>query len=452
MKNTTRRAYVIYALILAFLFGLGFLLYSFFTHGADWAASRLNTHIFTNRVLTSAGAVKDRNGTVLVETRDGKRVWNESSGIRRATLHVVGDAQGFIATGVQTLYRARLIGYDFWNGLYHSGGKQNDVTLTLDASVCKTALEAMNGKKGTVAAYNYKTGEVLCMVSAPTFDPLQKPGDINTDKTGKYDGVYLNRAISGTFTPGSTFKVVTAICALENIPDVQKRKFTCTGRIQLGKGEVICNGVHGTLSFERGLNVSCNCVFAELAAELGREKLTETVRALGFGKSVSVSGAKTVRSSFDVSKANKADLGWAGIGQYTTRGNPVQMLMLAGANANGGTAMTPVLVQEKKLLDLSGGVNQNLKLSPETAATMRKLLRSNVENYYGDWRFPKLQFCGKTGSAEVEGKKSHAWFYGFSLREDFPVAIVVCLENGGIGFNDAIPVANKVLQKLLSSF
>ena len=83
---------------------------------------------------------------------------------------------------------------------------------------------------------------------------------------------------------------------------------------------------------------------------------------------------------------------------------------------------------------------------------MKALLRSDVKNYYGDWRFPDLQFCGKTGSAEVEGKKSHAWFYGFSLREDFPVAIVVCLENGGIGLNDAIPVANRVLQKLLQRF
>ena len=453
MKNTTRRAYVIYALVIAFVLGLGFLVYSFAVHGGAWAASRLNTHVFTNRVLASAGAVKDRNGTVLVETKDGKRVWNDSYNVRRATLHVVGDAQGFIATGVQTLYRAKLIGYDFFTGLYQSGGKQRDVTLTLDASVCKTALEAMNGKKGTVAAYNYKTGEVLCMVSAPTFDPLQKPWDIDTDKTGKYDGVYLNRAISGTFTPGSTFKVVTTICALENIPGVMTRKFTCTGRIKLGKGEVICNGTHGTLTLERGLNVSCNCVFAELAAELGRDKLTETVRALGFGKAVSVSGAKTVRSSFDVSKAGKTDLGWAGIGQYTTLVNPVQMLMLAGAIANGGQAVTPYLVSEDdKLVSFNGLVNKNIHLSPETAEKVKKLMRSDVKNYYGDWRLPKLDFCGKTGSAEVEGKKSHAWFFGFSQREDFPVAIVVCLENGGIGLNDAIPVANKVLQKLLSSF
>ena len=81
---------------------------------------------------------------------------------------------------------------------------------------------------------------------------------------------------------------------------------------------------------------------------------------------------------------------------------------------------------------------------------MGTLLRSNVKNYYGDSKFPDLEMCGKTGSAEVIGDKSHAWFVGFSQREDFPYALVVCLQNGGIGYYDAIPVANKTMQALFS--
>ena len=100
---------------------------------------------------------------------------------------------------------------------------------------------------------------------------------------------------------------------------------------------------------------------------------------------------------------------------------------------------------------MKGQVNKNIQLSETDAKIMRKLLRSNVENYYGDSRFPNLQFCGKTGSAEVIGGRSHAWFFGFSLRSDFPVAIVVCLENGGIGLNNAVPAANKVLQAVKNS-
>lgn len=452
MRNTTKRAYVLVALIAAFFFGLGILIYSFFAHGSTWASSRLNTHVFKNRQLSTAGAVLDRDGTVLVSTDDEVRKWTSDWTLRRSVLHVVGDEQGFISTGVQTLYRPELIGYNPVRGLYRAGSGNTDITLTIDADVNKAAYEALGGGKGTIAAYNYKTGEMLCRVSAPTYDPQNKPSDIDTNTSGKYDGVYLDRFLSGTFTPGSTFKVVTAICAIENIPDLFQRKFTCNGSHKIGNDSVKCNGVHGTISFERALNVSCNSAFAELAVELGSEKLTETVRALGFGKSVKVSRAATVRSSFDVKNAAKIDLGWAGIGQYTTLVNPCQMLMLAGAIANDGQAVTPYVVKDSaSLFENTLLTNHNIHLSAETAATIKRLLRSNVENYYGDSKFPNLQFCGKTGSAEVIGKRSHAWFFGFSLREDFPVAIVVCLENGGLGYNNAIPAANKVLQAILKA-
>lgn len=451
MNTITRRASVLYVLIAAFFVGLGFLLYSFIADGSTWASSRLNTHVFTNRQLAAAGAVLDRSGKVLVETKDGKRVWTSDGTLRKAALHVVGDAEGYISTGVQTLYRSSLIGYNFVNGLYRSAGSSgNNVRLTIDSEVQKTAYNALSGGKGTICAYNYKTGEVLCMVSAPTFDPVYKPRSMNTAPGGAYDGVYMNRFLNGVFTPGSTFKVVTAICALDNIPGVRKRSFTCTGSYKIGGSAVKCNGVHGKLSFERALNVSCNSVFAELAKELGNDKLTATVRQLGFGKNVKVSGALTTKSSFDLHDAAAIDRGWAGIGQYTTLVNPCQMLMLAGAIANGGTAITPYVVADSsKLLDFKGQINKNIQLSETDAKVMRKLMRSNVENYYGDRRFPNLQFCGKTGSAEVIGGRSHAWFFGFSLREDLPVAIVVCLENGGIGLSNAVPAANKVLQAIL---
>lgn len=453
MKNITKRAYVIYALICAFFVGLGILMYSFIAHGGEWASNRINRHVFTNRQLTTAGTIYDRNMKVLAQTKNGERVFSDDYSVRLSTLHVVGDSQGYIATGIQTLYRPNLIGYNFIDGVYNAVqvNDKNDIVLTIDADVSKTAWQAMNGKKGTVAAYNYKTGEVICMVSAPSFDPENKPSDIDTDTTGKYNGIYLNRFLSGVFTPGSTFKVVTAICALDNIEGVAKRTFTCTGKYKVGNDSVTCNNRsgHGKLTFERALNVSCNSVFAELAVELGNKKLTETVRKLGFGTNVTVSKAETVKSTFDLSDAAAIDRGWAGIGQYTTLVNPCQMLMLAGAIANNGQAMIPYVVEKSSdIVDVKGKVNKNISINETTLKTIKKMLRSNVENYYGDSKFPGLKFCGKTGSAEVANGKSHAWFYGFSLRDDFPYAIVVCLENGGIGYNDAIPVANKVLQAI----
>ena len=451
MRNTTRRTYIIIFLIAAFFIGLGIMLYSFMTDGDTWVANRANALIYKNGELTVAGTIYDSDGEVLVSTENGKRKYNSNYYKRLSTLHVVGDSAGYIATGVQTLYRSNLIGYNFVEGIYGTLSRDEgvDVKLTIDADVCAEAFSAMNGNKGTVIVYNYQTGEVICMVSAPTYDPQNKPKDIDTNTTGKYNGIYMNRAISGVFTPGSTFKVVTAISAIENIPDLYTRKFKCTGKKTFGKGDVICNGVHGTLNFERALNVSCNSVFSELANEVGKDKLTETVRALGFGKNVTISKAKTVRSTFDVSSSTKLDLGWAGIGQYTTLVNPSQMLMFMGAIANGGKAMTPYIVEESsEIVDIKSKVNSNIKLSEETAKKIKKLLRSNVKNYYSDNKFPGLEMCGKTGSAEVSNGRSHAWFVGFSQKKNFPYAIVVCLENGGLGYTHAIPVANRVMQKV----
>lgn len=450
MKSTTKRSYVIFVLIIAFFAGLGFMMYSFYTNGGTWASNRINGHVFTNRQLTTAGTVLDRNGKVLVETKNGERKFSDNYYVRLSTLHVVGDSQGYIATGIQTLYRPELIGYSFVNGVYDAVKSDEgiDLKLTIDADVSATAYKAMNGNKGTVLVYNYKTGEVVCMVSAPTYDPHNKPTDIDTNTTGKYDGIYLNRALSGVFTPGSTFKVVTAICAIENIPDIYSRSFTCNGKYHTETGDVICNNKsgHGTLNFERALNVSCNSVFAQLANELGKKKLQAAAEKLGFSDSVTVSRADTKKSYVNVKKASSLDLGWAGIGQHTTLVNPTQMLMLAGAIANDGEAVIPYLVKEESLISSLNSINRSINLSAETAGKVKKLMRSNVKNYYGDGNFPGLEMCGKTGSAEVIDKRSHAWFFGFSQKEGFPYAVVVCLENGGTGYYDAIPVANTVMQ------
>ncbi|MBP9989755.1 MAG: penicillin-binding protein, partial [Ruminococcus sp.] len=318
MNNTTKRSRVLYIVIIAFLVGLTFMMFAFYVNGSKWTANQANQHIYKNGQLTSAGTIYDKNGTALVSTKDGKRVYNSDSTIRKATLHAVGDNSSFISTGVQYLYGSGLSGYNFLNGVYSlkKYDKGNDLYLTLDADICKTAYNAMDGRKGTVAAYNYRTGEIICMVSTPTYDPENKPDDI--EGNSKYEGVYLNRFLSGQYTPGSIFKVVTAISALENIPDINTQTFNCDGTYETGDGKVECNGVHYDVNFEEALNNSCNSAFADIALQLGGQRLTETAEKLGFNKSMSIDKINITKSTLDVSKANRVDLGWAGIGQYTT--------------------------------------------------------------------------------------------------------------------------------------
>lgn len=454
MKSTAKRAYILYALIAVFLAGTVTLFSMLAVNSSQWAMQRSNRHIYSDGSLSNAGAVTDRDGNVLVQSKDGKRVYNSSASVRKATLHILGDASGYISTGVQNVYSDELVGYSFLNGVYllnkYEGG--SNVKLTVDADVCATAYNALNGNKGAVCAYNYKTGEVICMVSAPTYDPQNVPSDITTNTT-KYEGVYLNRVFSGLFTPGSTFKTVTAVSAVENIPDIFSQTFKCTGKVDIGDGTVICNATHGTVDFKQAFSHSCNSAFAQIAVELGNEKLQATADALGFNQKMKMGDTVVAVSRFDIRKATQLELGWAGIGQYTTLVSPYHMMTVMGAIANSGTYIQPYLVDSiETQLGFSipkGGTKDGKTYMPaDVANTMKDLLRNNVATYYGDSKFPNLKMCGKTGTAELDNEKSHAWFVGFSLNENCPYAIAVCVQNGGSGYDVAIPIANKVMQAI----
>ena len=460
MKTISRRAWILYALVLAFLAGLCILFYTFFTNADSWAMKKANRHLYSGSTLTAAGAITDETGAILADTADGQRVYNEDKTVRTATLHVVGDAEGYIATGVQTSYKDTLTGYNFADGIYDikKYGKGNDIQLSINAELCAEAYEALGKNKGTVGVINYKTGKLVCVVSKPSFDIQNKPTEnINNDKTGAYDGVYLNRFFSGVYTPGSTFKVITAASAIDNIADIDSQTFKCKGSYPIDGGSVKCLDTHGTVSFERALNVSCNSAFAQIALQLGKENLQATADSLGFNQSYSVGNIRLAKSSFDVTAASQLDLGWAGVGQYTTLVNPCHMLMITGAIANGGQAVNPYLVEKittqtgKTAFEAEVTAGQQM-FSANTAQKLQEMLRSNVKNYYGDGKFKNLEMCGKTGTAEVsseeDGAKPHAWFIGYSAREDLPFAIVVVVENGGGGSSVAIPVANKTMQKV----
>lgn len=462
MRITSKRALAIYALIGAFLIGLVVLVSSFVVNGETWALKRFNQHLFTGGSLTSAGTIYDTNGVVLARTEGGTRVFNDSRRIRKATLHMVGDTAGFISTGIHSIFRSELTGYNLIDGVYRlmEDGEGNNITLTLNAEVCAAALDALGDRKGTVGVYNYKTGEILCMVSSPTYDPERKPTDIDTDKTGKYDGIYLNRFLSGVYTPGSTFKTVTAVSAIDNIPAIFTQKFTCKGKMQTNGGVIYCNkeSGHGTISFEEALNESCNVAFAQIALQLGVEKLTATAEQLGFNQAMKMDGINIAISKFDLAGADERGIGQAGVGQHTTLANPYHMLTIMGAIANNGTPVTPYVV---KSIAMPGGLTLRkgsaktgeAYLSASTASKMVELMRSNTVHSYRDSRFPGgMEICGKTGTAEVGGDKTpHAWFVGFSQNSETPYAFVVVVENGGSGYEQAIPITNKVLAAIRSA-
>ena len=265
--------------------------------------------------------------------------------------------------------------------------------------------------------------------------------------------------MTGLYTPGSTFKIVTAICAIENISDIYDRTFRCTGEYDPGSGTPIeCNARHGKLTFEQALAKSCNSAFAQIAIELGPEKLADTAKELGLTSAVSVNGDITSSTGrFFLEKSDADDyVGWTGIGQGDTLVSPVAMLRLAGAIANDGKAVSINMVESfatkaGKALDLGFKAKETPILASDTASQMKKLLRNNVKTQYGDYNYKGLHLCAKSGTAQIDNIDSHntAWFVGFMDDEEYPYAFVVLVEHGNSGSQTAGPIANKVLQELV---
>ncbi len=450
MRKLERRAVICLLLSVFLLLGLAVFCFRFVTEGDEWASFPANKHLFADGNL-GCGSIYDADGELLLRNTADGAVYAEDSGIRRATLHVVGDAAGNIATGAETKFAGKLTGYNFINGTYSRGGDGRRLYLTVDADVCETAYNALDGRKGCVGVYNYKTGEVICDVSSPSYDP----NDPITAEKAEDGGYYINRLLSATFVPGSIFKTVTAAAVIDHL-DYEGWTYHCDGSARIGDSNVTCVSAHGDVTFEDALCQSCNGAFAALTLELGAETMAGYVDKLGFTKSYSINGIRTAKGRFVFSETNEAALGWSGAGQSEDMLNPCSMMIYMGAVANHGRVVVPQLVSAVKS---DGGFPLSVYIprwrlrlvSADTASVLREMLRNNVVNNYGEGNFPGLSLCAKSGTAEVGDGTSHAWFTGFLDDEEHPYAFIVLVENGGGGAKVAGPVANRVLQAVIEN-
>lgn len=453
MRKIEKRAVLCLIIALALIAGLGLFCFRFVTNASDWAAYPYNRHMYSNSGQLLSGTILDRDGDVLTEVKDGERVYYPDATVRRATVHAVGDGSGYIGTGALTAFADRLSGYNLITGGYSPLGSGRNLTLTLDAYLNVTAYNAMDGRQGTVGVYNYKTGDILCMVSTPSFDPENPP-----DASSAEDGVYLNRFLSSAQVPGSIFKTVTLTAALENLPDLKDRIFTCTGETTVGGTVITCPKPHGKMDIESAFANSCNGVFGTLAAELGGDTMTKYVEQAGLTRRMSVDGIMTAAGHYDVSEADKGQIGWSGVGQYTDTVNPCNMMAYMGAIANGGTAAVPRLILD---ITTPSGIPTSWQRTEETdtlvqggtAAQVKEMMKNNVVQTYGTDRFRGLDIGAKSGTAEVGGdKRPNAWFAGFLDDPEHPYAFIVLVENGGGGASVAGEIAATVLQACVDKF
>ena len=348
------------------------------------------------------------------------------------------------------------------------------VLLTLDPRAQAAAFEALQGQRGAVVALDPRTGAVLAMVSLPSFEPGRlssfEPADIRAYYASLNDATddpLLNRAISKTYPPGSTFKVITAAAALESgqvtpqtqIPSPVQLDLPQTDSVLRNFGGSACTGETSTLA--EALRVSCNTAFGALGLQLGDDVLRDQAEAFGFGEN-DLRVPTSVADSRFPDDANAPQTAQSAIGQFDVRVTPLQMAMVAAGVANGGEVMEPYLVREVQSPDLSVLRTADTSVltpavSGDVAAELTRMMELVVAEGSGRRaQIDGVRVAGKTGTAQhAPGRPPHAWFIGFAPADDPQVAVAVVVEDGGNLGSEATggalsaPIAAAVMRAVL---
>lgn len=360
-----------------------------------------------------------------------------------------------------------------------------DLRMTIDWPAQRAAEEAMAGYRGTVVALDPETGGVLAIVSRPAFDPTRFVGGIRSGDWSMLrddPGHPLEyRPVRGLYPPGSTIKPLTALAALDAKLTTPSESIHCNGYYRLGRRTFRCwkEGGHGRVSLYEAVKYSCDAYFYEMGRRLGIERLAAFLRRWGFGSptGIDLDGEKGGLVPDSAWKRRVSREPWqegetiiTAIGQGSLLTTPLQMAVFYAALANGGTLVTPHVLQE---------FANRERPSPLPSPTLRPHRRTIVDEGHlqvvnralvatvmdpdgtgGRSRLPGMQVAGKTGTAQVVAQakrgekledhlKDHAWFVAWAPADKPKIVISVLVEHGGGGGAVAAPVARRVMEAYL---
>lgn len=347
--------------------------------------------------------------------------------------------------------------------------------LTLDNRLQRVAEEALQGKAGALIAVHPSTGEILAMVSQPSYDPNQFSQRLTPEQWRKLVAdprhPMQNKGLQGQYAPGSIFKLVTALAALEKGAIRPDTRFTCDGTFNLGS-HVFHDwkkGGHGSLDLQQAIANSCNIYFYHTALKAGIGEITRVARELGLGAPSGLGLGSEAKGVIPPKTAGSPEAAeWypgntvmAGIGQGMVTVTPMQAVMMVSAIANGGTLYRPWVVRkvealDRELIEEYGPERvRTVNIDPDNLAIVREGMQAVVSEGTGNRaKIPGLRVAGKTGTAQVVensgsqrgDKRDHAWFVSFAPADHPQIAIAVVVEHGGFGGQVAAPIARSLLE------
>ena len=353
--------------------------------------------------------------------------------------------------------------------LYQKPVPGEDLVLTIDRDLQLYGENLLFGKKGSIIVSDPKTGEILAMINRPSFSPNIFANGISSSDwqrlSSDADYPLTNRSVQGVYSPGSIFKVVTAVAALEEGVTNRNRKIYCSGSFELAGQVFACwkETGHGSLSMVDAIAHSCNVYFYTLGKDLGIERFNKYMQKLGVGEKTGIdlpAESMGIIPSAQWKEREVKEIWFPGdsinlsIGQGYLLLTPLQVQNVITAIAADGEIYKLHLV--KKIISADGNtvkeikpeIYRKLNFSPDTFKIVKEGLRQTILKGTG-WRanIKELAVAGKTGTAENPQGETHAWFIGFAPYENPEVCITVFLENGGEGGEAAAPIARAMLEK-----
>lgn len=466
-KEETRLIVLLCAVGLLFLCLVGYLTYIEIFSKDKFINNSFNQRQWKLEEDTLRGEIVDREGVVLarsIMSDDGKSQIREYP-YKDLYTHVIGyTSKIYGRSQIELNYNKQLAGLTdagALSGLTEqiSGTKTGDtVTLTISNRLQRVAANAMRGRHGAVVAIQPQTGEVLCMLSNPSFMPdsvsLQEKWSTLTDDE---NSPFVSRATNGLYAPGSIFKTILLSAALENgFEDIM---FEDNGEFVVGNKTFKNSGnkAHGNIDLKQAYAVSSNVAFMQLGEQLGEALVKEYMEKFRIGDKIPFD-ISVASSRFDYEeKLGKGDFAQLCIGQGKLLVTPMQMALMTSAVANDGIMQKPYLVS--KVTNSLGITVESTKpqimdrvLNASTANKVAEYMQNVVDSGTGyNARISGIDVAGKTGTAENEiENKEHTWFVGFAPKDNPTIAVaVVCEYSGNTGGSDGAPVAAALFKEWL---